>query len=65
MLSKHLPVSLAFLLLLFVFCLRSYGEDARQSSGTLVTITPEPTDEIAETVTAQAISWGPGSNALA
>ena len=43
MLSKHLPASLAFLLLLFVFCLPSYGEDARQPSDGLVTITPEQT----------------------
>ena len=46
MLSKHLPASLAFLLLLFVFCLPSYGDDARQQSDGLVTITPEQTSEI-------------------
>ena len=46
MLSKHLPASLAFLLLFFVFCLPSYGDDARQPSDDLVTITPEQTSEI-------------------
>jgi hypothetical protein len=46
MVSKHLPRSLAILQLLFVFCLPSYGDDARQQSAGLVTITPELTSAI-------------------
>ena len=46
MVSKHLPASLAILLLLFVFCLPSYGDDPRQQSDGLVTITPEQTSEM-------------------
>jgi|GEM_PF-2716864 len=30
MMAKHPPASLAFLLLFFVFCVPSYGDDARQ-----------------------------------
>jgi len=44
--GKHLPASLAYLLLLFVSCLPSYGDDARQPSGDLATIAPEQTSEI-------------------
>ena len=50
MLSKHLPASLAFLLLLFVFCLPSYADDARQQSDSLVTITPEQTRRFSQTL---------------
>ncbi len=46
MMSKHLPAFSAFLLLYGIFCQPSYAEDASQPSEKLVTITPEPTDEI-------------------
>ncbi len=46
MTSKHLPAFLAFLLLYGIYCQTSYAEDTSQPSEKLVTIAPEPTDEI-------------------
>ena len=46
MTSKHLPAFLAFLLLYGIYCQTSYAKDTSQPSEKLVTIAPEPTDEI-------------------
>ena len=44
MVSKHPPHPWHSFCFLFVFCLPSYGDDARQPSDGLVTITPEQTE---------------------
>jgi hypothetical protein len=46
MTEKQRAASSAFLLFPILLCLPVHGEDARTASEALVTVTPEPTDEI-------------------